>query len=49
MNEAPSNESLKDRFGLSRDGFRFTNQVCEKLSTDGGCESSMDNLKKSRC
>jgi hypothetical protein len=45
MNEASSDassEALQEFSRLSKDGFRFTNQLYEKLSIERGCEASMD-------
>ena len=45
MNEASSDassEALQEFSRLSKDGFRFTNQLYEKLSIERGCEASMN-------
>lgn len=42
MKEASSREDRKDPFGLSKGGFKFTNQLYEKLSMERGCDVSME-------
>lgn len=43
-----SKEALKEPFGLSKDSFRFTNQLYEKLSIESDSEVSMEDMKELR-